>query len=170
MGADSSGPVSSVAWVRGVDVSLEMLERDPYPAFASLQEREPVAFVPSLDMWLVTRWDDVVYVCEHPELFGSNTEPSWLRELVSFALGRNLRVVGGGVRLILPPGASDLPVAVRGIFSETPHMLGPAACRGLEFPGAGNVLIQRSVFDEVGTFDQSLAEAGESVLVFRVED
>ena len=46
-------------------------------------------------------------------------------------------------------------------------MLGPAACRGLEFPGAGNVLIQRSVFDEVGTFDQSLAEAGEDIDFFR---
>ena len=100
MGADSSGPVSSVAWVRGVDVSLEMLERDPYPAFASLQEREPVALVPSLDMWLVTRWDDVVYVCEHPELFGSNTEPSWLRD----CLGENMLTLDGSAHDRLADG------------------------------------------------------------------
>jgi len=85
--------MSSVAGVsvRGADVTLEMLERDPYPIFASLQEHEPVAFVPSLEMWLVTRWDDVVYVCEHPELFRSNTEPSWLRD----CLGENMLTLDG---------------------------------------------------------------------------
>ena len=45
-------------------LDLATLERDPYPAFAALQAHEPVAFVPSLGMWLVTRWDDVVFVCE----------------------------------------------------------------------------------------------------------
>lgn len=64
----------------GTEVTLSLLEADPYPVFASLQEHEPVAFGPSLDTWLVTRWDDVVLVCERPELFCSNTEPSWLRD------------------------------------------------------------------------------------------
>ena len=59
---------------------MSLLEADPYHVFASLQEHEPVAFGPSLDTWLVTRWDDVVLVCERPELFCSNTEPSWLRD------------------------------------------------------------------------------------------
>ncbi len=79
------------AIVNGADVTLEMLERDPYPIFASFQEFEPVAFVPSLDMWLVTRWDDVVHVCEHPETFRSNTEPSWLRD----CLGENMLTLDG---------------------------------------------------------------------------
>ena len=70
---------------------MEMLERDLSPACASLQQLEPVAFVPSLDMWLVTRWDDVVYVCEHPELLRSNTEPSWLRD----CLGENMLTLDG---------------------------------------------------------------------------
>lgn len=118
MGQISSGPVSSVAWVRGVDISLEMLERDPYPAFASLQEFEPVAFVPSSDMWLVTRWDDVVYVCEHPELFGSNTEPSWLRD----CLGENMLTLDGSAHDHLADGmrspfvsSSALPVVRDGL-------------------------------------------------------
>ncbi len=118
MGQISSGPVSSVAWVRGVDVSLEMLERDPYPAFASLQEFEPAAFVPSLDMWLVTRWDDVVYVCEHPELFVSNTEPSWLRD----CLGENMLTLDGSAHDRLADGmrspfvsSSALPVVRDGL-------------------------------------------------------
>ena len=70
----------------GAEVTLGMLEADPYPVFASLQDHEQVAFVPSLDMWLVTRWDDVVFVCEHPELFRNNTDPSWLRD----CLGENM--------------------------------------------------------------------------------
>lgn len=43
-------------------------------------------FVPALDMWLVTRWDDVVFVDEHPELFTAATEPSFLAR----ALGPNM--------------------------------------------------------------------------------
>ncbi|MBI4882436.1 MAG: cytochrome P450 [Actinobacteria bacterium] len=73
------------------DITLEMLERDPYPIFSKLRDQEPVAFLPRLDMWLVTRWDDVVDVCEHPELFRSNTVPSWLRD----CLGENMLTLDG---------------------------------------------------------------------------
>lgn len=86
--------------VLGRDVNLGVLETDPYPVFASLQEHEPVAFVPSLDMWLVTRWDDVVFVCEHPELFRSNTEPSWLRD----CLGENMLTLDGAAHDRLADG------------------------------------------------------------------
>jgi cytochrome P450 len=47
---------------------------------------EPVCFVPALDMWLVTRWDDVVHIEAHPELFTAATEPSFLAR----ALGQNM--------------------------------------------------------------------------------
>jgi len=110
--------ITSVVSVRGVDVSLEMLERDPYPTFASLQDLQPVAFVPSLDMWLVTRWDDVVYVCEHPEVFRSNTEPSWLRD----CLGENMLTLDGAAHDRLADGmrapfvsSSALPVVRDGL-------------------------------------------------------
>ncbi|CAN5616101.1 cytochrome P450 [soil metagenome] len=73
------------------DITLEMLERDPYPIFSELRESEPVAYLAKLDMWLVTRWDDVVYVCEHSELFRSNTQPSWLRD----CLGENMLTLDG---------------------------------------------------------------------------
>ena len=42
-------------------------------------------------MWLVTRWDDVVHVCQSPELFTANTDPSWLRE----CLGENMLTLDG---------------------------------------------------------------------------
>lgn len=70
----------------GESITLAELEVDPYPVLARLRADEPVAFVPDLDMWLVTRWDDVEFVNAHPELFTSATEPSWLNTV----LGRNM--------------------------------------------------------------------------------
>ena len=67
-------------------ITLEQLEADPDPVLARLRRDAPVAFVPALDMWLVTRWDDVVYVDEHTDLFTAATEPSFLAR----ALGPNM--------------------------------------------------------------------------------
>ena len=35
-----------------------------------------------MDLWFVTRWADVEFVCHHPELFTANTTPSWLRSVL----------------------------------------------------------------------------------------
>lgn len=73
-------------------VALADLENDPHPILAELRELAPAVYLPSIEMWLVTRWDDVVYVCETPELFTANTHPSWLRE----CLGENMLTLDGG--------------------------------------------------------------------------
>ena len=70
----------------GESITLAELERDPYPALARLRADEPVSYVPDLDMWLVTRWDDVQRVHDLPALFTSATEPSWLNTV----LGTNM--------------------------------------------------------------------------------
>jgi len=72
-------------------ISLADLEADPHPILAELRDLAPAVYVPSIDMWLVTRWDDVVYVCENPGLFTANTDPSWLRE----CLGENMLTLDG---------------------------------------------------------------------------
>jgi cytochrome P450 len=41
----------------GAALTLEQLDTDPYGPLAALREREPVAWVPVLDGWLVTRRD-----------------------------------------------------------------------------------------------------------------
>ncbi len=69
-----------------VDIVLDDLERDPDPILADLRANHPVAYVPSMEMWLVTRWDDVAWVEAHPELFTAATEPSFLAR----ALGPNM--------------------------------------------------------------------------------
>ncbi|HEY5579380.1 MAG TPA: cytochrome P450 [Acidimicrobiia bacterium] len=62
----------------GSEIGLDDLETDPNPILARMRQEEPICFVESMDMWLVTRWDDVQYVEDHPELFTAATEPSFL--------------------------------------------------------------------------------------------
>jgi hypothetical protein len=70
----------------GIDITLADLEADPDPILARLRAEEPVAWVPAMEMWLVTRWEDVVYMEDHPEQFSAATEPSFLAR----ALGQNM--------------------------------------------------------------------------------
>lgn len=58
------------------DVTVEDLEADPYPLYARLRRTAPVVFIPSLDVWMVTRWDDVVEACLSPERFPAHVERS----------------------------------------------------------------------------------------------
>jgi cytochrome P450 len=91
----------------GDHITLEDLERDPDPILADLRRRAPVCWVPALDMWLVTRWDDVAHVDAHPELFTAATEPSFLAR----ALGPNMLTVD-------PPAHTRLKEALAPPFAS----------------------------------------------------
>lgn len=43
----------------GREITLAELNRDPYPAFARLREREPISWIPALNMWYVVGYEDV---------------------------------------------------------------------------------------------------------------
>jgi cytochrome P450 len=70
----------------GETVSLEELERDPYPVYARLRDEEPVSWVPAVQLWLVTRWDDVRSVDLSPDVFTAETDPSTLNR----TMGKNM--------------------------------------------------------------------------------
>ena len=70
----------------GSTVALEELERDPYPIYKRLRDEEPVSYVESVGLWLVTRWSDVNHVDKTPDLFSGETEPSTLNR----TFGKNL--------------------------------------------------------------------------------
>jgi cytochrome P450 len=70
----------------GTEITVEQLEADPYPIYKHLRAEEPVCFVESVGLWLVTRRDDVQYVDKTPELFTGETEPSTLNR----TFGKNL--------------------------------------------------------------------------------
>jgi cytochrome P450 len=70
----------------GSTVTVEELEQDPYPIYKRLRDQEPVSYVDSVGLWLVTRWEDVVYVDKTPDLFTGETDPSTLNR----TFGKNL--------------------------------------------------------------------------------
>lgn len=76
-------------------MTLADLEADPDPIMRRLRDEAPVAYVDAVDMWLVTRWDDVVWMDDHPELFTAATEPSFLA-----------RALGGNMLTADPPEAT----------------------------------------------------------------
>ena len=58
------------------DVTVEQLEVDPYPIYAELRERSPVAYMPCLDTWMVTSWATVEAACVDPERFPAHVDHS----------------------------------------------------------------------------------------------
>lgn len=57
------------AFPLGAAVSLNQLDENPHPVLAQLRAREPVSWLPALDGWLVTRFDDAVAVIRDPGRF-----------------------------------------------------------------------------------------------------
>ncbi len=50
-------------------IQVDDLDADPYPIYARLRREAPVAYVPSVDTWFVTRFADVQTVAERSDLF-----------------------------------------------------------------------------------------------------
>ncbi len=86
-------------------VTPEALDRDPDPLLARLREEAPAEFVPALDMWFVTRWDDVRTMEDRPEVFSARTEPSFLA-----------RTLGENMLTLDPPACSRLQRAMKPPF------------------------------------------------------
>lgn len=57
-------------------ITVQDLEDDPYPLYARMRREAPVAFVPAVNIWLVTRWVDVEHVAKTPEIFTAQVATS----------------------------------------------------------------------------------------------
>lgn len=91
----------------------------------------------------------------------------WLAELYRGAMERNCRVVGGAVQVALPAGCNrELSPTVRMLLGEPIGGDIPQRYGGRLTPGCGNLLVQRSVFDEVGMFEQAIDGRGEDTDLF----
>jgi len=60
------------------DPSRREWREDPYPHYRELRDRAPVHWAPETGVWCVARYDDVMYVLRHPELFSSRAMFSFL--------------------------------------------------------------------------------------------
>lgn len=58
------------------DITVADLDRDPYPLYAHLRTHHPVAWVPAVNLWMVTRWDDVQRVAKDETTFTAVVQSS----------------------------------------------------------------------------------------------
>jgi len=71
-----------------VELSLDEMTQDPYPVWERLRAEAPIAYVPTLDRYLVTRYRDIVELEKTPEVFSSREEGSLLTRVVGANLLR----------------------------------------------------------------------------------
>lgn len=79
-------------------ITVADLDGDPYPIYARLRREAPAAWVPSVNMWLVTRAEDVEIVAGRPEMYSAQVDGSPLD--LSFG-GPNILTLDGEPHLDL---------------------------------------------------------------------
>jgi glycosyltransferase involved in cell wall biosynthesis len=95
----------------------------------------------------------------------------WLAELNSGAQEVSSRVVGGAVVVALPQGCQRrLAPTVRMLLGEAVPSDRPLRYGGRLTPGCGNLMVERSVFEEVGVFEHTVDGRGEDTdLFYRIQ-
>jgi aromatic O-demethylase, cytochrome P450 subunit len=58
------------------DISVELLENDPYPVFARLRREAPIAWIPALQAWVASTWKDCWEIASDFQNFGGTTDPN----------------------------------------------------------------------------------------------
>lgn len=94
-------------------------------------------------------------------------EKNWLAELWRMALDKGVRCVGGAVALLLPAAQKTrLDPFTRMLLGEADWS--SQACRYSEkvTPGAGNLMIRRSLLEELGGFDEAFLNRSEDTDLF----
>jgi glycosyltransferase involved in cell wall biosynthesis len=91
-------------------------------------------------------------------------EPDWLKELFSLALKTGSHCVGGARFLLLTKEElSQLSPVCRAVLGEIVQGNEPRKCGRKQYPCTGNMLLKRSVFDQVGQFDESWTGGGSDI-------
>ena len=60
-----------MARISDYDPSLPQWREDPYPHYRALRDQAPVHYAEQIGVWCVSRYDDVMFVLDHPDLFSS---------------------------------------------------------------------------------------------------
>ncbi len=95
-------------------------------------------------------------------------EPTWLLELMRLARSKHARSVGGKLLLrFLEPCERQLHPRIRRALGESVLWEAPQPYTRRQGPGAGNQLLHRTVFEEVGRYDLSYQRRGEDTDLYR---
>jgi cytochrome P450 len=74
-------------------IRLDELWADPYPAYRELRRSHPVAWMPAANRYLVTRYADIAYLEQHPEIFSAAEQHSLMNRVMGQTM---LRKDGAG--------------------------------------------------------------------------
>jgi cytochrome P450 len=127
------------------DVSVELLENDPYPVFERLRREAPIAWIPALQAFVASTWAECWGIASDFENFDGTTDPA--NEHV-FGQPNILSVDGdlhAGLRQMIDPQLR--PRAVRGYIEGLAR---PIAQRYLaELPESGPVDLMARYFEPI---------------------
>lgn len=141
-------------------------ERAPVPVRQVREDRSGVAAARNCGVlaargsWIAFFDDDQV------------AEPDWLAQLYAAARQFDARCVAGAVHLLLPADvAGRLAPRCRQLLGELRPVEHARPLTKSMGAGTGNLLVQKSVFDHIGMFDETLVQAGEDTdLLDRVKN
>ena len=127
-------------------VTVEELERDPYPVYARLRREAPVCFVPAVGLWFVTTWAEVEHAATRPETFTAAVEPSPLTRTMG---GESILLVDGERQKRLR-GMLDPSLRPRVVESSTPDLIEPLVAGLLDgLEGRGEAELMADYFEPV---------------------
>jgi cytochrome P450 len=122
-------------------VTVEELERDPYPVYARLRREAPVCLIPAVGLWFVTCWEDVENAAIRPEVFCSRVDPSPLERTMG---GESILLLDGEpqrrLRAMLDPSLRP-----RVVEATTPDLVEPLAAElldGIERRGEAELMAE----------------------------
>jgi glycosyltransferase involved in cell wall biosynthesis len=147
------------------DNTQEVLERltadAPIPVRVVLETSQGVAF--ARNRGIAEARGEWIYFIDDDELASHDC----VMTMLGFARARNVRVVGGAVDVQLPDSCpADQRAVYRLLLSHTRVDDRPFRLHPKRAVGAGNLMLHRSVFDEIGCFDENLTEASEDSNLF----
>ena len=109
-------------------VTVEDLDRDPYPVYARLRAEAPVCLVPAVGLWFVTRWADVEAAATQPDAFVARVDPSPLERTMG---GESILLLDGEpqkrLRAMLDPSLRP-----RVVEATAPDLLEPLVAELLD--------------------------------------
>jgi cytochrome P450 len=127
-------------------VTVEELDRDPYPVYARLRADAPVCLVPAVGLWFVTRGADVAAAAPQPEVFCSRVDPSPLERTRG---GESILLLDGEpqkrLRAMLDPSLRP-----RVVEATTPELIEPLARELLDaLEGRGEAELMSEYFEPI---------------------
>jgi glycosyltransferase involved in cell wall biosynthesis len=90
------------------------------------------------------------------------THSTWLKELYTVGIKQNAEMIGGPIVLDLPDEViAKLGPVCRDLYGESPDVREPQKYAAQPpLPSGGNRLVNRRVFENIGTFDEAMLTGG----------